>query len=1230
MSSHFHPKGLNHEKAKAYLSHLKNIVFSEGTYQVEFYDPKEKQSFWPFVQIDEEGHVLDSFCTCQEAATKETCLHLSTAIYFITRKGPLHSRFKDSFWNKLCFMAFTRHGTEPAHLEKTKEKHFSCYSTARDILVSIEIRTEHGQKILDDIVFKRPKETEETSLKFSNLSEEDFALWRKGEPSNQLRYELSFWSDLAKSLMLMQEFSKPYTIDFPNAHSVLPKQALISFSDLNLEFTILRDGWPMLIPALKNVQASLKLHEFQGLQIEKIRYNPSRQELYVSTHKTKSTKKDAGTRVGDFEFIPGKGFFPLALDPALKKKVIFKEEIARFLSQNYLIVSKYLTEISIKKERMQASYNLYFDSNQTLHIVSYILEIGDLQREGAAYFLPWVYLKKLGFFLLKETVFKEIEKLIPPDEIENFIHHYRHFLSEQKGFSVHLSSVELHLLYTFDGKTLFFKSELESFQEENQVIDFINWLYIKNKGFYKKQRIRGHFKITPKTEINRVGISHFIHCNVEELEQIKGFFSPLCPIKKAGLTISLNSKGLIEVDPCYFYHLEYQNRKVEIVGLFTYVEGEGFAEIPPEGQLPEKYQKKMSIDPSYEPFFLQVELIKIKSFIISIDNKLKEPKNLHIKLEKIRFINKQWVVSLKYESEWGTETVGVVKNSLNRHSSYAMTEAGLIFFKSPRFNWLRDLSQSQVLSDGETLTFSMLDWIRLKSLETVEEPTGKHPDEIESLRLLRQIDNFETDELYQLEGLTSTLRPYQRIGVTWLWFLYTYGLSGLLCDDMGLGKTHQAMALLSAVKHAQKGKKRRYFVVCPTSVISHWEELLGRFLPAFSVFVFYGPGRNLKQFDTHMDILLTSYGTLRSDKKSLSKFQFEVAIFDEVQVAKNMQSQTHQSLVEVKALTKIGLSGTPIENRIMDLKALLDVVLPNYLPSLAQYRERFIHPIEKNKDKKKLELLKRLVNPFILRRKKSEVLDDLPEKTEEIAHCTLLDEQKELYKQAFLHSKNLVIEGIDDPSKKLPIIHIFSLLNSLKQICNHPCLVTKDFDNFENHQSGKWELFVQLLSEARQSNQKLVVFTQYLGMMTIIENFLKKNHIHYAAIRGSTRDRKKELKEFRENPECEVFVASLKAAGTGIELTAASVVIHYDRWWNPAKENQATDRVHRIGQSKGVQVFKMVTKGTIEEHIHNIIEKKMGLIEGVIGYDDKDQVKHLDREDLVALLKQLQNEYEDS
>ncbi len=345
------------------------------------------------------------------------------------------------------------------------------------------------------------------------------------------------------------------------------------------------------------------------------------------------------------------------------------------------------------------------------------------------------------------------------------------------------------------------------------------------------------------------------------------------------------------------------------------------------------------------------------------------------------------------------------------------------------------------------------------------------------------------------------------------------------------------------------------------------------------------------------------------------------SFFDEIQTAKNHLSQTHKVLKQLEAATRIGLTGTPIENNLLELKALFDVVLPGYMPTETLYKEMFVHPIEKQQDLERKQLLTRLTQPFILRRKKSEVLLELPEKVETIAYAPLSDEQKKLYQEIYEASKEELFKELNDSSKPTPYLHVFALLAKLKQICDHPALYLNRPMDYPHHSSGKWDLFVELLQETRASGQKLVVFSQYLGMLDIIEGYLKSEKIGFAEIRGSTRDRKEPVSRFRDDPKCEVFVGSLQAAGVGIDLISASVVIHYDRWWNPAKENQATDRVHRMGQSRGVQVFKMVTRGTLEEHIHRLIERKQLLIEEVIGYDDQNELKSLSRDDLIQLLQ---------
>lgn len=1213
---------------------VKNIVFSEGTYQVEVFDPGLQETYWPFLQLTDEGKLSDSFCTCETAEKEKSCPHLVAAFLQINQEEPLHMQFHNSFWNHLCFMAFARHGAQTEEIQKKGDKEFSYLSPKNDTLFSIQIKTQKGKELLDEYLFERAVETEETSLKFSNLSSEELTLWKRGMPTQKLQYELSFWSDLAKWMMTQQLFHVSYSIDFEKTAGNLPKKVKVSFPDLAFEFYIAEVNWETIIPSLKGVTSPLKVHEFQDIHIQKMTYNADKQEIRIHAEPPKEEKvKDRKRiKVGEWEFQEGEGFFPAKMNPLLKKQVIPKRQIGEFLTSNFKIVEKYLVGTKITREKITPSYELHFDHQKNLHLSCFAFEVGDLESPEAAFFNPWMYLHGQGFYPLENLLFDQFEKVIPPEEIGDFINENKLWLNQHEGFQIHLSNVEFHLVYRFDDlKTLRFENEAQVFEGSDEIIDFGDWLYIKGKGFYKKLRARGLMKITPETEVTRSEIPQFIHANREELEQIKSFFNPRDPVEKAGLIITLDDRGRIHVEPEFIYLADYIGKKIHLLGDFVYIEEEGFSELPQSAKLPEKFRKKTVVEQQQEPYFVTVELTKLRPFITKIDRRLKKPYHLNLKVKYLqrdpKDPGKKWILDLVYETEFGEESIGTIKEGLDHHRSYAITNAGLIFFKDPRFNWLRELPEKQLGPRGESVTLTTLEWIRLRTYEDVVEPTGDSEKEKQTRALLQQMDNFEASDILNLDLLESTLRPYQEVGVKWLWFLYSFGLSGLLCDDMGLGKTHQAMALLAASHHATTQAK--YFVVCPTSVIYHWEELLSRFLPTFKVVVFYGTQRTIKAFNEKADLLLTSYGTLRSEKEALSKISFDVAIFDEIQTAKNIQSQTHQALAMIQATTKIGLSGTPIENRLMELKALFDVILPGYFPSQTKYREHFINPIEKFQDKEKQLLLKRLIHPFVMRRKKSEVLEDLPEKIEEIARCSLSEEQQKLYKEAYVQSRDKLLKEMKKPGKDVPYLHVFALLNTLKQICNHPSLILKDVANYKKHQSGKWDLFVELLNETRASGQKLVVFTQYLDMMKIIEKHLKEHSIGFAAIRGSTQDRKKQIETFREDPACEVFVASLKAAGTGIDLTAASVVIHYDRWWNPAKENQATDRVHRIGQNRGVQVFKMVTKHSVEEHIHELIQKKVGLLESVVGYDDQDQVKHLDREDLLELLSQINSDIQE-
>ncbi len=468
------------------------------------------------------------------------------------------------------------------------------------------------------------------------------------------------------------------------------------------------------------------------------------------------------------------------------------------------------------------------------------------------------------------------------------------------------------------------------------------------------------------------------------------------------------------------------------------------------------------------------------------------------------------------------------------------------------------------------------------------------------------------------KGLSSPLRPYQLKGVNWLRFLFENKLGGLLCDDMGLGKTHQAMALMVWLKEKQKVKEP-FLVVCPTTVISHWLAKIHDHAPGLSAVVYHGDNRSIEDVLQQGNVLLTSYGILRNDILTLKKIPFSLAVFDEVQNLKNRDTHSYQAASLLQAGMRIGLTGTPIENSLLELKSIFDLVLPGYLGSDEEYAARYMSI--GTAAAAGLPHLRRLISPFTLRRLKADVLAELPEKIEDVRTCQLSEMQIKLYREALSTKGASLISQIESDKGQLPYIHIFALLNLLKRICDHPALVLNRIEDYQNYASGKWDLFQELLIETLDSGRKIVVFTQYLGMINMMERLLQDLGVGFVTLTGASQNRGDIVRRFNEDTDCRVFLGSLKAGGTGIDLVGGSTVLHYDRWWNAAREDQATDRVHRIGQKCAVQVFKLVTEGTLEEKISAIIDKKRQLMNSVVRADDPHLNKIFSREELIELLQ---------
>ncbi len=583
--------------------------------------------------------------------------------------------------------------------------------------------------------------------------------------------------------------------------------------------------------------------------------------------------------------------------------------------------------------------------------------------------------------------------------------------------------------------------------------------------------------------------------------------------------------------------------------------------------------------------------------------------------------------ALRVRYRFGDEEVDLADLLRAKRSGqpYFQTDSGWIDLNAPALRGLGRLLQRKELlrtlqqPGGQPVRLSPAELLRLRASSAkpmhVEGPSDR------SAFLQRFLDLQPAEPLVLPDGLKSELRPYQKLGLEWLKFLFENGLAGLLCDDMGLGKTHQAMALMVLVRE-QFGVKEPMLVISPRTVISHWRNKLREHAPDLRAVQYHGPQRNLERALGEGDTLLTSYGVLRNDTKRFQEMQWGLVIFDEVQQIKNRNTQGYQAAAALKARMKLGLTGTPIENALSELKSLFDLILPGYLGSEEDFRDRYGSNLEADAESWHFSGLRRLTAPFVLRRVKTAVLDELPEKIEDVRTCALSPEQNDLYRQAIATRGTALMKKLKTEGEPLPYIHIFALLNMLKQICDHPALALGALDRWEVHDSGKWDLYQELLEESLDSGQKVVVFTQYLGMIKIMEEHLQRVGVPSVTLTGASRNRGDLVDRFNNDEDCRVFLGSLKAGGTGIDLIGGSVVIHYDRWWNAAREDQATDRLYRIGQKRAVQVFKLVTEDTLEERIAAIIDNKRRLMSSIVQEDDPKLNKIFSREELIELLKQ--------
>ncbi|HAT1211686.1 DEAD/DEAH box helicase [Corynebacterium striatum] len=528
-------------------------------------------------------------------------------------------------------------------------------------------------------------------------------------------------------------------------------------------------------------------------------------------------------------------------------------------------------------------------------------------------------------------------------------------------------------------------------------------------------------------------------------------------------------------------------------------------------------------------------------------------------------------------------------------------------------------------NDGETAQVSVAE-LRELALQSMAEEPVEFTGSTWHASLLGGMDTVAPARIEIPETVNAELREYQRRGVDWLYWMSRNNIGAVLADDMGLGKTLQLLTLL-AVEHQDNPEVKPTLVVAPTSVVGNWAREAAKFVPHLKVLVQHGSNRlketELVKAAESADLVITSYGTVGRDFLTLGKVEWDRVVLDEAQAIKNAATRSSKAVRSLPSRHRIALTGTPVENRLSEMRSILDFCNPGVLGSASFFRNHFAKAIERENDDTMAERLRLLTAPFILRRLKTDpnIIDDLPEKSEQIITVAMTPEQAALYK-ALVDDVQKALETREGMSRRGLVL---ASLTRIKQICNHPAHYLGDGSSVTlkgKHRSGKVEELMRIVEQAIESEERILVFTQYKAFGDILQPYLTQQlgreipFLHG----GVTKNKRDQMVEDFQSPDGPpAMILSLKAGGTGLNLTAASIVVHMDRWWNPAVENQATDRAFRIGQQRNVQVYKMITAGTLEESIQDILDGKMHLAGAVVG-EGEGWLTELDPEQLAQLM----------
>ncbi|HAN19320.1 MAG: hypothetical protein A2X13_01470 [Bacteroidetes bacterium GWC2_33_15] len=655
--------------------------------------------------------------------------------------------------------------------------------------------------------------------------------------------------------------------------------------------------------------------------------------------------------------------------------------------------------------------------------------------------------------------------------------------------------------------------------------------------------------------------------------------------------------------------------------------------------IPEQIENSAFEEKHYElVYWLSKNIDKLESFHIKFLQRLKEKQYLLKEPDIQSIVNEEndWF-DIQIEVQIGEYRIPFTrlrKNILNGIREYKLPGGEIVVLPKEWFEKYKELFQFGT----DTEKSIQLQKHHFGVIETSVPERGKSILE----RYKSIIENYNKQQFEIPKGLNATLRPYQTEGFSWMYMLQQNNFGGCLADDMGLGKTIQTLTLLLHSKGKNTGvfyqpeklpalKQLNIFdtlnkpldkqspatsiIVMPTSLIHNWEKEIKKFTPEISIYKFIGTNRtkDLAEF-SNFDIILTTYGVVRNDIELLRNYMFFYIILDESQYIKNPDSKIYKSVIQLKSQHKLVLTGTPIENSLTDLWAQINFLNKGLLGNLRFFKQEFVQGIEKNGNSSKKERLQQFIQPFVLRRTKDQVAKDLPDKSELVIYCDMTDEQKSYYETEKSKIRNSILETIEKTKEK-PTILAIEGLSKLRQIANHPVLIDETYTS----ESGKFEEITRNIENLIAEKHKVLVFSAYVKHLNLVSKYLSEMGSKFSILTGSTTNRQQVIDDFQNSDDNHVFLIQIKAGGVGLNLTSADYVFIIDPWWNPAVEEQAINRTHRIGQDKKVIVYRFISTDTVEEKIQRLKSKKTELAESFINTNQS--IQKMNIENILELLK---------